>query len=318
MIRFKHHAACLLAIMSILAAAPEIASAAGIALNNDMELDIKAVYCVDETGATKQVIDALQAESSATVAPDKFPEYECNRISVLTKDGKAWQFYHEPEPGAATSIIFSMDKVNPNRLESYPSLLIESGDETYISPAGVPLSFLLQAMSFGLEEAKWKEANTPEADSSKNPGEFAISFAGVSWNFAGNGLLFAELVPGKQLAESFKMTSPFTGPMLMAMFEELQNSGATPWALSFNENKTALTEEGKNILPDATLAGNATSEESRWEAVSNMLEAVLESDATDMPRLVFGNEAIIFDMVLNRDDGVTEITITRRKDAAFG
>ena len=105
---------CCAAALVMLAGGANAAFASGIALKNEMELDIKAVYGVNDTGSTKQVTGALKAASSVTVQPAKFPEYECNRIAVQTANGGAWQLYDGPEPGAATEIVFSMDKANPN------------------------------------------------------------------------------------------------------------------------------------------------------------------------------------------------------------
>ena len=44
---------CCAAVLVMLAGGANAAFAAGIALKNEMELDIKAVYCVNDTGSTK-------------------------------------------------------------------------------------------------------------------------------------------------------------------------------------------------------------------------------------------------------------------------
>ena len=309
---------CCAAVLVMLAGGANAAFAAGIALKNEMELDIKAVYCVNDTGSTKQVTGALKAASSVTVQPAKFPEYECNRIAVHTANGGAWQFYHGPEPGAATEIVFSMDKANPNGEASYPSLLIESSGESYVSPAGVPLNFLVQAMQFGLEETKWKEAAAPNAGKSETPDAFAVSFAGVSWSFTGDGLVFAELVPGKELAESANMVSAFSNATLTGMFDGLKAVGATPWGMIFKEKQTALTKEGMDTLPYAELMIDTDTDESRWDAVAKLLEVVADSAGEDPPRIIFGNEAIIFNLLLDLEDVSATLTITRRLGAALG
>ncbi|MDL2307626.1 hypothetical protein LJC48_06365 [Desulfovibrio sp. OttesenSCG-928-C06] len=319
MMHLKRRAACLLAVMLMAGAPAGIASGAEIALNNEMELDIKAVYCVDDAGVTKQAAGAIKAEASITVPSDKFPEYECNRIAVQAADGSAWQFYQEPEPGAATEIIFSMDKANPNAEVSYPSLVIESGGENYVSPAGVPLSFLVQAMEFGLDETTWKNAATPGADKSEDPGAFAVSFADVSWSLVGDGLVFSpDLVPGKELAESANLVANCSNSTFMAIFEGLKNFGTTPWALAYNEDEAALTSEGAALLPDAEVIDDTETDEKRWEAVIQFLGLVADANGEDLPRFVFGNDTLIFDLVIDLEDGSATLTITRREGAAFG
>ncbi|MDL2268101.1 hypothetical protein LJC46_09005 [Desulfovibrio sp. OttesenSCG-928-G15] len=312
------YSACIAAVLVMTALGVHSAFAAGIDVKNEMELDIQAVYCVDDTGTTKQVTGALKAKSSVSVTPDKFPEYKCPRIAVQMADGSAWQFYHDPEPGASTEILFSMDKANPNGESSYPSLLIENSGESYVCPAGVPLAFLLQAMQFGLDEEKWKEAAAPKTGESENPGAYAISFAGVSWSLVGDGIVFSELVPDKKLAESANMVAAFSNPTLMAIFDGLKSMGATPLGMTFRHTEVALTKEGKTLLPDAELTTDTQTDESRWEAVLKFLELASGSAGGDLPRLIFGNEAIKFDLVLDLESGQATLTVNRREDAAFG
>lgn len=314
----KRYALCLAAALAVAAAGTHTAFAAGIVLKNEMEQDIKGVYCVDDNGTTKQVTGALKAESSVTVTPDKLPEHECNRLSLETAKGGAWQFYHEPEPGGSTAIEFSMDKANRHAEQSYPSLLIENSGEAYVCPAGVPLNLLLQTMQFGLDEAKWKEIATPKAEALENPGAYAVSFADVSWSLVGDGLVFSELVPGQQLAESANMVASFSNATISAIFEGLKKEGATPWAMTFMNTKAALTKEGKEALPDSELTGAMDADESRWAAVNEFMVMVADSSGDDLPRIVFGNADFMFDLVLDRESGDATLTITRRATAAFG
>ena len=315
----KQRSLCLLAAMALLAASAQVSTAAGVVLKNEMKLDIKAILCVDDTGKTRQVTGALKAGKTANVSPGKFPEHECNRIAVHTESGQAWQYYHEPEPGSSKEMVFSTDKANPGEKESYPSLLMESSGDFYVSPAGVPFSILTQVMQFGMDEARWKELAAPGFAASKTPGAHAVSFADVSWTLAGNGIRFAELLPGKQLAESLTMTSTFSNPTVMVMFEGLKTAGASPWLVASKDGETALSREGKKMAPKAELVMDAKedSDARRWEAVDKKLETASESAGPESVRVILGSEALIFELVLNLESGRASLTITRKAGAAF-
>lgn len=294
--RLKRLAACLAAALALTAAGAQGAAAAGIVLKNEMELGITAVSCVDEAGATKAVVGALAKETSVTVPPAKFPEYECGRIAVHADDGNGWQFYFAPEAGAAKEIIFSMDGVSPYTEEKYPCLLIELEDDTYISPAGVSLDTLAQLMQFGLDAAKWKEVATPGYTSFKQPGAFAVSFAGHSWNFAGDGLSFKELVPGMMLVESAKLTAPFSNSSVAAALEGFKELGCVP----------VLGEFGKEKPTNPS-----------WEDLEGLLERAADAEGGTL-RMLLGNEDIMFDLTLDLSSSKAELTVTRNPEAAFG
>lgn len=86
----------------------------------------------------------------------------------------------------------------------------------------------------------------------------------------------------------------------------------------FKEKQTALTKEGMDTLPYAELMIDTDTDESRWDAVAKLLEVVADSAGEDPPRIIFGNEAIIFNLLLDLEDVSATLTITRRLGAALG
>ncbi len=298
--RLKRHAACLTAVLALTVAGAHSA-AADVVLKNETEEDFKAIYCVNDQGATKEVTGALAGGASVTVTPNKLPEYECNRIAVLLDGEEGWQFYHEPEPAAASEIIFAMDKPNPQAGE-YPSLLISSGGEDYLAPAGMPLGMLVQVMEFGLDEARWKEIAVPGVDPMEND-DFVVSFADQSWDMHGDGMVFKELVPGMQLAASLSLETEFSNTTVLAVFEGLKSFGCVPTYLIYSGNE--------KILDDAM------PEEARWDAVNECMAKAADGDGGAV-RIVFGNEGFTIGLVLDLDTSEAVLSIERKKDAAFG
>ena len=313
----KKRAVRLLAAMALVAASAQVAGAAGVVLKNWMGQDIKAVLCVDEDGAVKQVAGELKMGKSITVSPDKFPEYKCNRLAVRTADGNGLQYYQEPEPGGAEEITFVMDKINPKTGDAYPALLIESDGETYVSPAGVPFSRLTQAMQFGLDKDYWKSIAAPGLDSFADPGAYAVAFGNVSWTLAGDGIVFSE-EGGAQFAEAASMSSKFSNSTIAAAFENLKSAGASPVLLHFKEKTAALSEEGKTIDPDAERMDGMDSDEKRWEFLDKAMAAAAEEEEPGGLRMTFANETFVFELVLDLEGGGADLTIIRKPEAAFG
>lgn len=315
---FLHRrAACLLAALVLVAASAHICAAAGVLVKNELEQDIKAILCVDDQGKATQAVGALKAGASLSVPANKFPEFECNRLALNMADGGAWQFYQNPEPGGAGEIAFSPSKAHSNAAESYPSVLIDSAGDLDVTPAGVPLAFLVQAMEFGLDEARWRQMATPGMDALENPGAFAVAFADQSWSLAGDGLLFSEdLVPGMKLAELVNMVSEFSNPTIAAVFEGLQAMGATPLLADFGDAAAALDPKGLELNPDAKRMDNLDTDEQRWEALNELIQTAADKEGPVV--IHFGSDAFTFALVLDLEDGAATLTITRRPEAAFG
>jgi hypothetical protein len=296
----KRRLVCLVAAMVLLAASAQVCPAAGIVLKNQTEEDFEGIYCVDDQGATKQVAGELDGGASVKVSPNKFPENECNRIAVLL-GGKGWQFYHEPEPGAASEMVFSMEEYRPET-DEYPSLLITSDGESYVSPAGVPLGMLVQAMEFGMDEAKWKEIAVPDVDPKENT-EFAVSFADQSWNMHDEGLVFKELVEGKQLAAAISLKAYFGNAVVAAIFEGLKGFGCVPAAFTLDDQTAKL---------DGAMDGDA-----KWEAMDKYMAKAAGGDGGDV-RILFGSGSFTVTLELDLDNSVAVLVIKRKEGAAFG
>lgn len=294
----KRYAACLAAGLILTATGAYGAAAPGVVLKNEMEKDIKAVYCANEQGNAVQVTGALAEGASVTVTPDKLPEYECARIAVLINDDEGWQFYHEPEPAAAKSIVFAMDPIGPNAAP-YPSLLIESGDETYVSAAGVPLFMVTQLMQFGMDKAKWQEISTPNLDPLKTT-DFVVAFADQSWNLHGTGVMFAELA-GMQLMKEMQLEAPFGNTTVFAVLEGLKNLQAAPVLLSYKGSEQVLDD--------------AVADDARWQAVEELLGKL---DDGGQLRMMFGSEDFSFGLSLDLDNAKAVLVIERKEGAAFG
>ena len=300
MMQEKRRVVCLVAAMVLLAASARVCPAAGIALKNQTEEDFEGIYCVDDQGATKQVAGELAKGASVTVSPDKFPEYECNRIAVLP-GGDGWQFYPEPEPGAASEMIFSMEEYRPET-DEYPSLLITSDGENYVSPAGVPLGMLVQTMEFGMDEAKWKEIAVPGVDPKENAG-FIVSFANQPWNMHGEGLIFKELEDGKPFAAAISLKAYFGNATVAAIFEGLKDLGCVPATFTLDEQMAKL---------DDAMAGDA-----KWEAVDKYMAKAAGGDGGDV-RILFDSESFTVTLELDLDNSEAVLVIERKEGAAFG
>ena len=301
MMHGKRRAVCLLAAMALLAASAQVCPAAGIVLKNETEEDFEAIHCASDQGATTQVAGELAKGASVTLSPDKFPEYGCSRIAVLLGGDEGWQFYPEPEPGAASEITFAMDKPNPEA-DEYPSLQISSGGESYVSPAGVPLGTLLKSMQFGLREANWKEIAVPDVDPKKNK-DFVVSFANQSWSMHGNGLVFRELVPDMQLAATISLKTHFGNTTVAAIFADLKGLGCVPATFTLDDQTAKLDD--------------ATSGDAKWEAVDKFMAKASSGDGGDV-RILFGSEDFTVTLELDLDNAEAVLTIERKEGAAFG
>ncbi|MDR2945633.1 MAG: hypothetical protein LBV79_02655 [Candidatus Adiutrix sp.] len=275
------------------------AALADSTLQNEMESDLMAVYCADEQGATTEVTGELAAGASVTVSPDKLPEYGCSRLAVLIDSEEGWQFYHEPEPAGASEIIFSLDRPNP-QLGVYPSLLIVSGDESYVAPAGIPLSMLAQHMQFGLDEAKWREISTPGLDPAENT-EFAISFADQSWSLANEGMEFKELAAGQNLAASIGLETEFSNTTVTAALLGLRDMGLSPLLFIHNGQEQSVSQDSEHP----------------WPEIGEMLAQAAVDDGGTI-QMLFGSDTFTTTLTLDLDSAVAMLAIERKEGAPLG
>lgn len=294
------YAACLMAALAVTAMGAHGASAAGVVLKNETETGFAAVYCVNDQGETKQVTGKLAAGASVTVAPGKLPEYECNRMAIAVGKDMAWQFYQEPEPGGAAELSFSMDKANP-AATPYPSLLISSGGDDYVSPAGVPLAMLVQAMAHGLDEAAWKKAAAPLLDPGKNLA-FAVSFADISWDLQ-KPLAFKELAPGKRLADELDLTGWFSNPIVLATLEGLKGFDCVPQRASLKDKKVEFKD--------------SDTADAKWEAVYALLGEAADSEGGNL-QIAFAHETFTITLTLKLDESKAALHIKRKQGAPLG
>jgi hypothetical protein len=291
----KRRLVCLVAALVLLAASAGVGLAADITLKNQTEEDFEGIFCVDDQGVTKRVTGELAGGASVKVPPNKFPEHECNRISVLLGD-EGWQFYHQPEAGASSAMVFSMEEYRPET-DEYPSLLITSGGENYVSPAGVPLYMVVQGLELGLDEAKWKELATPDVDPKKDT-EFVVSFAEQSWNMHDDGLVFKE-GEGKPLAVAINLRAYFDNPAVVAIFEGLKSFGLVPTTFTLDEQTAKLDGEAN-----------------KWEAVDKYLVKTTTVGGSDA-RILFDSEYLTVRLELDLDNTVAILVIERKEGAPF-
>lgn len=294
----KLYALCLGALIAT-AGGVQSASAAKVVLKNELETDIMAVYCVNDEGKTSQVTGEIEEGGSVSVNPAKLPEYECSRLAILVSEDEGVQFYQDAEPGGATEIVFTMETAGPDD-DEYPVVLIESGDETYRTPAGMPLGLLAQALQFGLDKQTWTAAATPHIDPLETT-DFVVAFAGQSWELY-EELVFEELVPGRELLKGFQIETSFDNETVMALFEGMQEMGAAPVLYIYNGSQEVLDE--------------SKSADERWEALEELL-ANTDSDGGEV-KIVFSNDDILFGLSLDLDISEAVLSIERKDDAAFG
>ena len=295
-------------VAALLVFLPSTGFAAGIVLKNSMNSDIKAVFCVGNNGDKKPVVEGLAKKSSKTVSPTKFPEHACTRIGVTMQNGMGWQYYHEPEPGSAKEIEFTLDSAGQHETRKYPSVLITLPDnDAYVAPAGVPMFMLVQLMRKGLDQPRWKEFAYPGYEALKDPGAFAVCFADQSWSLAQGGLKFA----GKGgTLESLTMSAPFANTTMGAAFDDLKKNGWLPLVLEANGQTSVFSPAGAALAPKGAVVDCPQTSDGMWQAFETMF--VSSTDTPDKPvRLVLGSEGLTLAMSLNLDTAQADITLAR-------
>ncbi|MTJ92588.1 MAG: hypothetical protein F8N36_06950 [Desulfovibrio sp.] len=299
---------CAVCLTALLAFAPSMGQAAGIVLKNSMNADIKSVFCVGNNGERLSVVEGLPKKSSKTVAAAKFPEHSCTRIGVTMQNGAGWQYYHEPEPGSAREIEFSLDSAGQHDTRKYPSMLITlPGNDAYVAPAGVPMFIFTQLMSKGMDQTRWKEFALPGYESLKEPGTYAVCFADQSWNIGQGGLKFS----GKGgTLETVSMSAPFANTTLGAAFDDLKKNGWLPLTLEANGQTSVFNPEGAAMAPQETGADCPQTSDALWQAFETQF--VSSTESTDKPvRLVLAREGLTLAINLNLDTALAEITLAQ-------
>lgn len=304
---------CAVCLAALLAFAPTAGQAAGIVLKNSMNTDIKSVFCVGNNGERLSVVEGLPKRASKTVAAAKFPDLSCSRIGVTMQTGAGWQYYHEPEPGSAKEIEFSMDSAGQHETRKYPSVLITlPGNDAYVAPAGVPMFILVQLMRKGMDQARWKEFAYPGYDTLKDPGAFAVCFADQSWSIVGSGLKF----DGKGgTLETLTISAPFANTTLGAAFDELKKNGWLPLVLEANGKTSVFGPNGAALAPQGTAVDCPQNSDAMWQAFEALF--VSSTENPDKPvRLILGSEGLTLAMNLNLDAAQAEATLARVPAAA--
>ena len=298
-------AVCLAALLPLM---PSTGQAAGIVLKNSMNADIKSVFCVGNNGERLSVVEGLPKRATKTVAAAKFPEHSCTRIGITMQNGAGWQYYHEPEPGSAKEIEFTLDSAGQHETRKYPSVLITLPDnDAYVAPAGVPMFLLVQLMRKGMDQARWKEFAFPGYEALKDPGAFAVCFADQSWSLAGGGLKFS----GKGgTLETLAMSAPFANTTLGAGFDDLKKNGWLPLVLEANGQTSVFSPAGAALAPKGAVVDCPQTSDGMWQAFETMF--VSSTDTPDKPvRLVLGSEGLTLAMSLNLDTAQADITLAR-------
>lgn len=292
------------------------AAGADIRFTNDMDTGVTGLYCLDEAGKARELAGPVGKESSIGIAAVKF-EADCTRIAVVMEDGSGWQFYHEPGAAPAKEIVLSWEGPSRYSEAKYPSLLIDLGDDPYVVPAGVPLNVLTQLMQFGMDEAKWEQVAMPGYKSREQPGAFVVSFADTAWSLSGQGIEYAELVEGMQLAQSVSLAAPFSNPTLLSIFTGMQTAECSPLLFSLKGMSKAFSEEGKTLDKNAVLIPGMDDDTARWENFDMLMEKLADSGG-GKARIVFGNEEFLFELVLDLDASEAFLKVVRKEETAFG
>ena len=302
-------AVCLAALLPLI---PSTGQAAGIVLKNSMNADIKSVFCVGNNGERLSVVEGLPKRATKTVAAAKFPEHSCTRIGITMQNGAGWQYYHEPEPGSAKEIEFSLDSAGQNETRKYPSMLITlPGNDAYVAPAGVPMFMLVQLMRKGMDQARWKEFAFLGYETLKDPGAFAVCFADQSWSIAEGGLKF---VGSGGILETVSMSAPFANTTLGAGFDDLKNNGWLPLMLEANGQASVFCPEGAAMVPQGTVVDCPQTKDEMWQAFEALF--VSSVDNPDKPvRIVLGSEGLTLAMNLNLDAALADIVLARKPAA---
>ena len=302
-------AVCLAALLPLM---PSTGQAAGIVLKNSMNADIKSVFCVGNNGERLSVVEGLPKRATKTVAAAKFPEHSCTRIGITMQNGAGWQYYHEPEPGSAKEIEFSLDSAGQNETRKYPSMLITlPGNDAYVAPAGVPMFILVQLMRKGMDQTRWKEFAFPGYETLKDPGAFAVCFADQSWSIAEGGLKF---VGSGGILETVSMSAPFANTTLGAGFDDLKNNGWLPLMLEANGQASVFCPEGAAMAPQGTVVDCPQTKDEMWQAFEALF--VSSVDNPDKPvRIVLGSEGLTLAMNLNLDAALADIVLARKPAA---
>ena len=302
------HKLCAVCFAALLAFAPSAGHAAGIVLKNSTNADIKSVFCVGNNGERLSVVEGLPKRGTKTVAAAKFPEHSCSRIGVTMQNGAGWQYYHEPEPGSAKEIEFSLDSAGQHETRKYPSVLITLPDnDAYVAPAGVPMFILVQLVRKGLDQARWKEFAFPGYEALKDPGAFAVCFADQSWSIAQDGLKFN----GKGATlETLAMSAPFANTTMGAAFDELKKNGWLPMVLEANGQASVFSPAGAALAPQGAVVDCPQNSDGMWQAFETMF--VSSTDNPEKPlRLILGSEGLTLAMSLNLDAAQADITLAR-------
>jgi hypothetical protein len=316
--KLNRHAACLMAALALTLAGAHGASAGGVSVRNEMDQDIKVLLCVDDNGEVREAADGLGAGAVIVLSPERLSDDNCDRLAVRLADGATWQYYQKPSAGAADIIIFSMEKANSNDEWSYPSVALDVGNYTHVAPAGAPFDRLLQAMQVGLDKEDWAKLAAPGFEAYDRPGGFVVSLAGVSWSLSGNGIVFAELVPGMLLAESISVSAVVSNATIALIFDELKRADATPVLVSFANEEGALNEEGMKMSPEASRIGDLSTKDEYWAAVDIAMEVAAASKEEGRLRLTFSSQDLRVDLEFDREDGSAVLTVSRKPDGAFG
>ena len=302
------HKLCAVCFAALLALAPSAGHAAGIVLKNSMNTDIKSVFCIGNNGEKLSVVEGLPKRGTKIVVAAKFPEHSCSRIGVTMQNGAGWQYYHEPEPGSAKEIEFTLESAGQHETRKYPSVLITlPGNDAYVAPAGVPMFMLVQLMRKGVDQPRWKEFAYPGYEALKDPGAFAVCFADQSWSLAQGGLKFS----GKGgTLESLAMSAPFANTTMGAAFDDLKKNGWLPLVLEANGKASVFSPTGKALAAQGTSVDCPQTSEGMWEAFEELF--VSSADNPEKPlRVVLGSEGLTLTMSLNLDTAQADITLAR-------
>ncbi|MDR1397382.1 MAG: hypothetical protein LBJ14_06590 [Desulfarculales bacterium] len=310
----KRHIACLVTAAALVTVSAQTAPAASVILQNDTQQGIKAVYCLDGNGNATQVSGAVAAGKSVSVLQDKLPD-QCDRLALLLDNGASRQFALDAAPGGAEKIIFSMDPLNVNSEETYPSMLVESEEDAFASPAGGRLTVLLQLLQSGMDSAKWVSFAWPLPDAREKSELFVVALAGQSWSLSGQGIVFKELIQGRQLAESVTVAAPFSNATVMDVFDELKALQCVPRMMEYNGVVGVTTEKGKVLDPGAGDAQGA-GDDDLWQAVTDQMERVADGDGGTV-LIMFGNKDTRFDLTLDLDAAKATLVISRKPGAPF-
>jgi hypothetical protein len=217
------------------------------------------------------------------------------------EDGAGWQFWSPYYEERFPDVLIQEAKLGWEK-EGYPGITVRYSPENMprfsLSP-GMLFDTLTEQMRLGMRESDWERIAVPGLACPKRRGEYALRGVLVPWSLTDDGVTYKETAPGQRLAMQVEFV--FSGEHFYFVdtddseFADLIDvifmREHTPWLFSWKGKTVAFSEEGKRLMPEATLLpgaiGSGTPE--RWELFAAYLTTIF---AVDRESIWIGESAI--------------------------